>query len=208
MHMTIRTKLMGLTGFMLVVLLVLGAVEFRATSLAAQGLQRLLITHEALSNHQVADMMHDALRGDVLAALSAETVEEHAEVSASIKDHAATFREQISTNLGLQVDDQVRSALDQVKTPVETYIAAAEAMVKLAATDKVAARAGFAGFSRTFTELEDLMANATDSINPRFSIRNYPPAQTVVRSAREGRRFSNGPTRRSATRVDAWRRPV
>ncbi|MGC3980044.1 MAG: methyl-accepting chemotaxis protein [Steroidobacteraceae bacterium] len=186
MQLTIRARLFGLTGFTLLMLLVLGWNSYRANSGAAEGLTEVLLTHKALSNHQVADMMHDALRSDVLSALLAETDAERASVSANLKEHADNFRTHVQDNLQLKLSPEVTAALDKVRTPIETYIADAESMVTLAAKDKVAARARMATFQQGFEDLEGRMEQATDSITAAAQRAQEAAEKTVAASKVEG----------------------
>jgi methyl-accepting chemotaxis protein len=186
MKFSIRARLLGLTGFTLLMLGVLGFSSYRATNAAAEGLNELLTTNQALSNHQTADMMHDALRADVMAALSAETADEHAEVAASLREHADKFREQLRNNMQLKLNPQVQKALDDVKTPIDEYITAAQSIATLAAKDKAAARAGWPNFTQVFSKLEDLMENATNAITASADAAQQQELQTVAAARTNG----------------------
>jgi methyl-accepting chemotaxis protein len=178
--MSIRSRLFSLTGFTLLMIIVLGINSYRANLAAANGLTEVLLTNEARSNHQVADMMHDALRGDVLAALLAETDAERAGINASMAEHASTFREQVQKNLQLHLNAEVKAALEKVQQPIETYIAAAESMAALSARDKVAAKAGMVDFERSFSDLEDRMEAATNSISESVYKAQQRELQTIA----------------------------
>jgi methyl-accepting chemotaxis protein len=186
MKFSIRARLLGLTGFTLLMLGVLGLSSYRATSAAAAGLDELLVTNEALSNHQTADMMHDALRADVLSALAAETADEHAVVATNMRDHAETFREQLRKNMQLKLNPEVQKALDEVKAPIDEYIAEAQSMASLAIKDKAAARANMPKFAQVFSKLEDLMENATNAITASSEAAQQQELATIAASKTHG----------------------
>lgn len=165
MTISIRGRLVGLTAFMLVMLMIVGIMSYHANTQAAEGLQRLLVTSQALSNHQTADMMHDALRGDVLSALAAETAGEQASVANDLQEHTDIFKAQIESSLALALDPEVRAALEQVRSPIEQYAQSAAEVIRLAATDKLQARSRQTRFKADFDTVEELMGNATVAIN-------------------------------------------
>ena len=91
-----------------------------------------------IRTHLTADMMHDALRSDVLAAITATNHPEAgiaiADIQADLAEHAKNFREQIAAEDGLAETADERDAINGVKEPLETYIVAAEDLTKLAVT--------------------------------------------------------------------------
>ncbi len=120
-----------------------------------------------LRNHLHGDMMHDALRADVLMALRA-TDPTHgvtfAEVKADLAAHAAAFRDDIANNKALATDPKARAALEAVEAPLASYIASAESVVALAETDPAAAEAATPGFMEQFEALEGAMETASETI--------------------------------------------
>lgn len=122
---------------------------------------------QALRNHMQADMMHDALRADVLAALLAQDPSSGLEAQAVITDlaeHAAVFREVIAANKKLVVDSDAATVLNDLDEPLARYIEGAETLVGSAATDRAAALAALPGFMEQFSVLEDAMEKAGDAI--------------------------------------------
>ena len=68
-------------------------------------LVRTGVQSSALRNHMQADMMHDALRGDVLAAILAGgsgSEEDRAKARTDLKEHVATFKNAIAANQSLE----------------------------------------------------------------------------------------------------------
>ncbi len=138
---TIRKKLrsLSLTGCALVIgIAIAGILGVSETDVAIQN-----ITDQAqiMRTHLTADMMHDALKGDVLEAILAgeHNPSEKDKIERELKSHAATFREMIKKNEELVTAPIIDEALKLLKDELERYIRTAEEITKLAFVDPVAA---------------------------------------------------------------------
>jgi methyl-accepting chemotaxis protein len=123
---------------------------------------------DILRNHMEADMMHDALRGDVLAALAASNPAyglSSADVQADLEDHASSFAELISTNRKLVHRADLRALMDEISPALDTYIAEARAIVGAASSDPEGALAALPEFMAAFGRLETVMGEAADQID-------------------------------------------
>lgn len=163
MRLTIRTRLVALVAIMLALMLVLGGTGWRGMSAAGTGLQNVVVTGKVLRNHLEGDMMHDALRADVLAALLAQSDDEKREARSQLQEHSQHFREMIAANNELATGD-AREALSAVGPALDRYIASAGKIVETAATDKQAASAMLPGFLSDFSQLEDQLSTVSDGI--------------------------------------------
>ena len=122
---------------------------------------------EVMRNHMQSDMMHDALRSDVLAAMLAAQTGETAAMAgirSELAEHSAIFRDTVEQNNGLATDPGTISALTEVSEPLQQYIASAERIVALAGNDPAAAHAGLPAFKASFTELEGRMEAISEQI--------------------------------------------
>jgi methyl-accepting chemotaxis protein len=165
--LSIRKKFFGFGGLMAAVALIIGAIGYWGITRQGQELDGVVTTSLALRNHLESDMMHDALRADVLGALRAardNNKEDMASVKADLADHSQNFRERIAANKGLALNDDVRAAISEVEPKLDTYISSAEAMVALAEKDSPAAEAQYAPFLATFEELEGSLSKLSDLI--------------------------------------------
>jgi len=120
-----------------------------------------------LRAHLTADMMHDALRSDVFATITAQSPAaglSMEEVRADLREHAETFRANIESERSLAATDEQRQAIANVEAPLREYVEAAERLVDLAERDPAAALAGVPAFMQQFGELEDAMGAVTDVI--------------------------------------------
>ncbi len=165
MKWTIQNKLIGLGIAGVAVAIALGVTGIVGFRVLGGAMHEINVTGHALSNHDDADMMHDALRGDVLAAMLARTSEEHEAAAKDLAEHAENFRTQIEENDKLAINAEVKSALAGAKPRMDEYIVSAREMVDLAASDPQAARAAFPAFMEKFsaleTEMEDLSVAIT-----------------------------------------------
>ncbi|MCB2406011.1 methyl-accepting chemotaxis protein [Rhizobium ruizarguesonis] len=122
---------------------------------------------QILRNHMQADMMHDALRADVLASMLASNpaagIAADA-VKADLVEHEASFREMIDANKALASDDKTKTILAGVERPLLAYMESATKMVDLAGKDPTAALKALPDFMAQFSTLETAMEQAGDQI--------------------------------------------
>ncbi len=164
---SIRTKFYGFTGIAGFFLIAVGGTGFWATERQTAALQEVVITATALRNHLRADMMHEALRADVLAALKAAGESDAAAVEAvqaALREHVASFRQSIDKNAALALDDQVEAALAAVAPKLEAYIEQANRIVDQAALSAGLAQSRFGSFVASFEALETAMGETSGRI--------------------------------------------
>ncbi|GIK99576.1 MAG: hypothetical protein BroJett029_37850 [Alphaproteobacteria bacterium] len=133
----------------------------------SSALSGVVVTNGALRSHMEGDMMHDALRADVLAALQLGTMtppDQQSQIRADLDEHVANFRAQIAANEGRALDPEIQAALAEVTPRLDAYIAAAETIVAAAFSDPATANREFASFGEAFRALEDAMAAVSDRI--------------------------------------------
>lgn len=108
---------------------------------------------QVLRNHMQADMMHDALRADVLAALLSENKSAGIGldgVRADLAEHVGTFRQMIDDNKALATEGEIRAVLASVEPPLLKYIGSATAIIDLAEKDPAAAIKSLPDFMAQF----------------------------------------------------------
>jgi methyl-accepting chemotaxis protein len=163
--MTVGKKLaaLGLLGAVLVATVGFGG--FWGITSIDRAMDDIVVNSQALRGHLEADMMHDALRADVLAALLAAQRSDalaHAQVQKDVAQHAALFRESIARNKEMALHADTVAALKQVEAPLEDYIGEAEEIVVLASKDAAAANAKMPDFLASFSKLEADMSSLSD----------------------------------------------
>ena len=124
----------------------------------------------ALTNHLEADMMHDALRSDVLSATLAgikKDVSAGKDVLKELDNHIGIFRTAIEKSEKLDLDDSTKAALASVAQPLNEYTKLASELAKKAIQDPAAGESGMADFGKKFQDLERSMSTASGLIESR-----------------------------------------
>ncbi len=161
----VRVLMMSMSAIGALVVAMVAGGSFYQFGQRSRTQEELLATSTALSNHQTADMMHDAIRGDVLNALLARNEGERKAVLADFDEHAEEFRGSIRANMELSIDSEVRQTLAGVEGPLNDYLARAKAAIDAAATGSGRDSAEAVAFFESFSTLEGEMERVTDSIN-------------------------------------------
>lgn len=122
----------------------------------------------AQHNHGDLDMMHDALRADVMSAFLAASRSDkeisRETVLADFKEHAANMRESRDKNEALPLGDKIREELRASDAAVDRYIADTETIITLAFTDLSAAQLRQPAFDASFKLLEEKLGTIGDSL--------------------------------------------
>ena len=167
MQLGVRQKLWAFAIFGIVATLVVGSVGYVGGARQTTALGELNMKLGALRNHLEADMMHDALRADVLAALRAAAnndAEARAEVTADLADHIEKFTTNIERNGKLSLPAAVKAAIAAVEPALVAYEAAARDITAAAFSDLAKAEAQMPKFLESFGVLEDEMAKLSDLV--------------------------------------------
>jgi methyl-accepting chemotaxis protein len=154
-----RLVLMAAAGVAAVALVALSAFgaaadQDRATAVMAR-------TSDGMSRQWNADMMHDGLRADVLAALYATTDAQRDRLGvAEVTEHAATMVTQFDAAAASAPAD-LTGEYARVRPDVVRY---AETAKTLVAADRAAAEAGLPGFLEQFGTLEEELGAIDDAM--------------------------------------------
>ena len=164
MKLTVKTRLIafGIGAFAFTG--IAGTIGYVSLMSARDMAGRMALSTEALRNHLEADMMHDALRGDVYSAFLASTPEEQEAVLDSLAEHAEGFRSRVAANKALPLGPRVLEALTGVQAPLEAYIRAAEKLAGEALRDPEGSRPGIPEFEAAFNDLAAVQETATDVV--------------------------------------------
>lgn len=164
MSLTIRRKL-ALTGALAALLLVsASAAGIFSQVTSNHGLQAVTKVTGAVRAQMQADMMHDALRADVLMAIkvgAAGSTDEKGQVRADLTEHSENFNAAIA-ELDQVSDADVKAAVEAVKPDLAAYIASADDLLKAADTGN--AEAKYPEFQAAFENLEERMETLGDLI--------------------------------------------
>lgn len=162
--MSFRLQLFLMSLLAAVLMTVLGAVGLRSIGLLAEHMEVVKRSGQALRNHLDGDMMHDAIRGDVLTALGAANPAEVQQAAKDLEVHAKRFRQCLAENQGLPLDNEIKTALAGLTLKLEAYIAAGEDLVKAAQKDQASAKGQKPAFDAAFKAMEDAGEAMSDQI--------------------------------------------
>ncbi|NCE92097.1 methyl-accepting chemotaxis protein [Pseudomonas sp. L13] len=180
--MTIKLRLVLLIATGLLTALVMSLAGYLGNTRMANAVQDSDVSMTVLRNHMEADMMHDALRADVLSAMLVglgKSTSTPAEVSSSIKEHAEHFREVLAENLKLPLEASIKASLEKIKPSLDTYISAGERIVALALDNPEAARGELQTFNAAFSQLEEQMAALSELIENNTQLTSTGTRQTI-----------------------------
>ncbi len=167
MALGIGTKILGgISASSLLAILAVGAGFWVAATLG-EGLDSSASSTVVLRNHLHADMMHEALRGDVLSSFASADPAlgiKIEDVQADLAEHAGNFESDIAAELEAVEDPVLREKLGKLKDPLHEYILGAKDVVAMSTTDAIKAKAMYPAFLEKFSVLEGVMETATESI--------------------------------------------
>ena len=164
----VRTKVLTLVGVALAAFMVLGGVAISKEREAGHRTDQLVAGNSATRAALMADMMHDAVRGDVLAALLADGDSAALDQSAAdLEEHKATFLAQLDAVAAAGLGAEVRSAVETVRPAVEKYVGSAAVTIDIAGSDPTAASSSYPRFSKSFEALEAELPAVADAVGAR-----------------------------------------
>ncbi|KPW29980.1 Methyl-accepting chemotaxis protein [Pseudomonas amygdali] len=184
-RMSIKLRLLLLIGTSVLTVLIISLVNYAGNTRTETAMIDSEVSMTALSNHLEADMMHDALRADVLSAMLVGLGKSNStreEVQKSLDEHAAHFRAVLNDNLKLPITEAIKAELNRIKPSLDTYIASGERIVGLALVNPERAQQELGTFTSAFTQLEEQMSSLSDLIEENFKA-SGEGARQAIRSA-------------------------
>ena len=163
------------TRSLIITLAFVGCVAvLSGTSIWGMGALEGVINHvsvgsSASSNQTTSDMMHDAMRGDVLyarqIALEGGDAEKVKGVLADVKDHGSTFETLVEDNLKLPLPADVKSKIQELLPTVKAYHQSTLATTKAALSSAEEYAALYPDFQKQFAVVEDRMEAMTNALD-------------------------------------------
>jgi methyl-accepting chemotaxis protein len=140
------------------VLVGIGGVVLMNADRLGTALDALRVNGSALRQHTLADMYHDALRGDVYAILhdaaEGQAVDEGVK---QLDEDAASFTAAADALAKMPLSSETRQAVAGVRPKIDAYISHARSIGQKAKTDPAGAEADLKPFLARFSELEAAM---------------------------------------------------
>ncbi|WP_138513911.1 methyl-accepting chemotaxis protein [Rhodoferax bucti] len=161
-HQIVALGLVGIVASALV-----GGIGLLQTAHLADAIADSELMSNALRSSQDADMMHDAIRGDVLLLVqgaSTQNADQMAEASKDLQTHAKAFEDAIRELEDKPLPPEVKALLQTTKPMVTDYIAHGKKAQEMAAKDLIEAGATIDSFQEAFAKLEKQMGAQADAI--------------------------------------------
>jgi methyl-accepting chemotaxis protein len=164
---TIGAKLWALALTAAVLIVGVGLTGLQAVGTLQAALTEVRASGQALRSHMQGDMMHDALRSDVLSALLAAQkgqIDQRDAIGTDIEEHAKIFRDAINAEKQLITDPAALREIQVLLPVLADYILSAEKIQSLAFQDLPAAESALPEFVSLFETLEPQMESVSGSI--------------------------------------------
>ena len=148
-------------------MLLCGATGIVAAWMQTAALQRQTTAAALFANHEGADMMHDAIRSDVLAAFQAAepgSTLQRTDIQTDFRTHLAELRKGIAADSAYTGDASVASVTSKLAAPMEAYVRSATQIIDRIERRPDTARAMLPGFFAQFRHLEVAMGAASEAI--------------------------------------------
>jgi methyl-accepting chemotaxis protein len=166
-RISLRTHLILIVSIAIFFFVALGASGLLGSQHIAGQVASLINTQKMIRQQTEADMMHDAVRSDVLSALYRDKTGETAklkDIATDLAEHSKRFRDLMADNAKRTADPQLTSLFGQVIPQVERYLASAELIVSTISSQPDKALATLPAFEQDFGVLEGTMEKVTDAI--------------------------------------------
>jgi methyl-accepting chemotaxis protein len=170
---SIQAKLRGFSALALVLVMVSTVAGWWSINQLSEATQRVIDIGEALKHQQDADMMHDAIRGDVLAALLAAAQNDPSGAEQLKKDqaeHVAQFGASLASQDALPLDENIRAAVQHVKPSLKAYEQSAAHVLTVALGGGSLDKADLAKFQDAFKQVEDDMGQLSELIESQTGL--------------------------------------
>ena len=168
MNLSNKAKLLLFGLFSIVLVVSVAVTGYSGISTVDEAMDEIVLNSTALGNHLTADMMHDALRGDVLAALLAASQDQKDQqkgINAELEEHAGVFLDLLGENEKLPLNQEIKTALTNARPALNNYIQSSRDIVSLAFTDVEAANKQMTKFNEDFNALADAMGALSELVD-------------------------------------------
>ncbi|MES2626194.1 MAG: methyl-accepting chemotaxis protein [Pseudomonadota bacterium] len=165
--LTVKLQLILLTALIVTTLILVGGTGYLGTAKQGETLFDMDVKMSAVKYQMEADMMHDAIRGDVMTALyaaQAGDTDQQTMIEEEYADHAEKLQANITNTLDMDVSSDINVQIDGMQAIVDEYLASAQSLITLAFQDSEAAADALMEFTKVFMKLEASMSDLGDTI--------------------------------------------
>ena len=160
---TVKVKLITFIITNSILVLSIGLFVYRQSAGLYESTQTLKKNMEAVVCQGQLDMMHDAIRSDVLSALLPNS--NSGETMAHLKEHCRIGRREVQEMVSPRSEQTVRDGYRKIEPTYEKYCREAERLISLSLTDKSAVLNQKETFDTLFKELEDTLGDMGEIVN-------------------------------------------
>ena len=175
LSLTLKQKIIGGMLALALAACVIAAAGLWVKTNLAQAVSDIRTISSLASIHSHADMMHDALRADAIAALASFDPAlgiNLDEVEKQISEHSQSFKDDIAAEMKSEMPPAISASIQALEAPLKAYIEGANSIVQLSRSDIASAKAELPAFLKKFTDLEGVMANVSELIDQQVTARN------------------------------------
>ncbi|MDO9106688.1 MAG: methyl-accepting chemotaxis protein [Methylovulum sp.] len=166
-HLTVRQLLLSMTLLVLTALLLLSFVGLRNIQKLNEGMLFIANTGQAVRMQMDADMMHDAIRADVLGVILASRdgqPDKMQDIQKELGEHITRFNRNIADNAQAKLGQPVSQQIEKVIPLVNAYNKQAEAVIATAIQGGKIETGTMDAFGHAFDVLEADMEKLADLI--------------------------------------------
>ena len=167
-QISLRTHLILMVSIAILFCVALGTSGLLGSRSIASEVNDLLNIQKMIRQQTEADMMHDAVRSDVLSALYRDKLGEKGKlkgIAADLAEHAKHFRELMADNTQrASGNPQLTALYGEVVPQVERYLQSASVIISSLESQPDKALATLPAFEQDFDALEGGMEKVTDAI--------------------------------------------
>jgi len=163
-HNIIRRRFILLSALAALVMIMVAAAGIWSTQILSARQAEQMLVASASQDHMNADMMHDAIRADVLLALKGSAARSQQEVVSAdtdLKEHIVEFSSAIAANRSRALPGEIGNALSEVEPDLLAYAQSAQHIID-AAKEGRDANALFPEFMGRFEVLEKSMSRVSE----------------------------------------------
>ena len=175
--------LLGLVGILMACMV--GAIGLFSASRLAAAIDNSARTEQAMRTSQEADMLHDAVRSDVMMALLSAisgNATQLGEAQTALQAHTLEFNKLMTNLQNMDAFAALKTSLATTVPMVKRYTDAADSLLKLTLSDLPGAQAALPEFQKLFQELELQMGAQADTISKQAKSMDELNHQHVVQS--------------------------
>ena len=165
--MKIQTKFVIIASFCAVCVFLMVMIDAWASKTKLRQAQTLRSISTITQRHMEADMMHDAIRGDVLSAILASKDKNMAADDSSrvdLEEHYQNFADQLKLNRQETLPDEIKVLFDEAQTALDGYYQAAAGVMAALDNGSTNVHEMLSPFTEKFKVMEDANESLSNHI--------------------------------------------